>query len=158
MSIVWPEGSQHLPASIIHYETFSYTTRRTSVRTSSGNYFALISGTFNKKFSDSKILVTGFSQGWGNYSGAVQFRCYVGNQHVDIGGGYQYTGDSYLKAYHCNALITNNTQTGNITVSYGYRSLNNGSESPFNIQNPTSSDDNRLDSTGTVMHVWELKG
>jgi|TARA_R100000479_G_C6335492_1_gene183258 hypothetical protein len=158
MSIKWPEGTQSLPASIIHYETFSYTTRRTSIQTPSGAYFALISGTFNKKFSNSKILVTGYSQGYGNESGAVQFRCVVGNQNVEIGGGYQYTSSSYLKAFHCNALITNNTQTGNITVSYGYRSRVAQSERPFSVQNPASNDDNRIEATGTVMHVWELAG
>lgn len=158
MALNFPEGTQSLPASIIHHQTFTYTTRRTSVGTSSGNYFTLISGTFNKKFSNSDILVLGYAQGLGNYSGAVQFRCVVGNQNIEIGGGYQYTADSYLKAYHCQALITNNTQTGNITVSYGYRSQAGGTENPFTTQNPTSSDDNRLSSTGTVMHVFELAG
>lgn len=158
MAINFPEGTQNLPASIIHYETFSYTTRRTSLGTNGSNYFSLISGTFNKKFSNSKILVLGYAQGWGNYAGAVQFRCVVGNQNVEIGGGYQYTDVSYLKGYWCNALVTNNTQTGNITISYGYRSQAGGSENPFTVQNPTTSDDNRLSSTGTVMHVFELAG
>lgn len=156
MAINFPEGTQDLPCKVVHYETYVNSTRQTSVSTSSGNYRAAISGTFNKKLSNSNILVIGFSQGYGNYSGAVQFRCVVGNVNTEYGGGYQYTADSYLKAYHCQALITNNTQTGNITVSYGYRSHNGGSENPYNVQNPTNSDDNRLNATGTVMHVIEL--
>lgn len=157
MAINFPEGTQNLPANIVGFGSFTDTTRRTSLGTGS-TYKTLISGTYNKQLSNSKILLIGYSQGWGNESGAVQFRAVAGNREALFGGGYNYSSSGYYGNYFCNALITNNTQTGNITVSYGYYAVGNYSnEKPFTTQNPTSSDDNRISSSGTVLYVFEIE-
>ena len=151
-------GTQDRPGKCLASHRFEWNTR-TGISSTSGSATRwIVEGTFTKLSASSLITVQAIIPGWNNSAGAVQGVLYVGNQNEESGVSYQYTASSYLKIFHCNSAIANNTQTGSIGWGIGFRA-NNGSsnERPFdNIWNPSSSDDGRLAQTGAIIIIQEL--
>mgnify|MGYP003320866354 CR=1 FL=1 len=159
MAIIYGDNSSNVRAGkVININRYEWNTRTSVLSTSGGSTRWIYENTFNKLESTSTIVVQAYIQGWSNSAGAVQGVVYVGNQNEESGVGYQYTASSYLKIYHVNTAITNNTQTGTIGFGVGFRANNGGSnERPFDSWwNPSSSDDNRLGQSGSIFLVWEI--
>lgn len=159
MSIIYGDNSVNARAGkVININRFEWNTRTASSGTSGSSTTWIYENSFNKLESTSTIVVQAYIQGFTNNSGSMQGVVYVGNQNEESGVGYQYTASGYMKIYHCNTAIANNTQTGTINFGVGYRA-NNGStgEKPFDgVWNPSSSDDSRLGQTGSIFLVWEV--
>ncbi len=127
-----------------------------STRTSLGstttyNYFDF---TYNQQKANSKIRLEAQLIGHTNNNGCTGID-FVYDGTVYAGrGSYSYTAHGNQHNLTALAYITGSSSTGNKSVQFRH-SHATSSGSPFNIWNPTSTDDNRLATSTSTMIVTE---
>lgn len=133
---------------------------RTSVTQTAANTVrrTLWSFSYNKQSSTSNLYVFGTMQGSGADSGAIGIETSYGTTTVAGGWGYTYVSSNTLKMAPIGVGITGHTTTGAQTLSFLYFAANSQSgNAPFQILNPSSSDEARLNQTVSYAIVLEVE-
>jgi hypothetical protein len=123
-------------------------TRVSMGQTSTYDYFNF---TYNQQKANSKIRLDVQLIGYGNNNGVIGLDFLYDNVLYRTRGAYAYTAQNNFHNLTALAYISGASTTGNKTVQFRH-SHATSTGSPFNVLNPTSTDDNRLvDSTSTMI-------
>ncbi len=126
-------------------------TRVSMSQSSTYDYFNF---TYNQQKANSKIRLEVQIIGLGNNNGVVGLDFLYDNTLYRGRGAYAYTAQNNFHNLTALAYISGASSTGNKTVQFRH-SHATSTGSPFNVLNPTSSDDNRLVNTTSTMIVTE---
>ena len=126
-------------------------TRVSMSQSSTYDYFNF---TYNQQKANSKIRLEAQLIGHGNNNGVIGLDFLYDNTLYRGRGSYAYTAQNNFHNLTALAYITGASTTGNKTVQFRH-SHATSTGSPFNVLNPTTSDDNRLVTTTSTMIVTE---
>ena len=153
--------------SVLKFSRYENSSRQTSIPTATNPYF-LWDNTFVRSRTDSAIHVVGRLIGHNRYaypfygtfceistsSNTTLKRDFVGSNFIpDAAGEAQviiWLIDSYF-----NSSILASEET--IKIRAGWTSVNGGTDAPFEVWNPNSSDDGRGSQQGSFLNVYEMK-
>tara|TARA_Y100000114_G_scaffold57506_1_gene52647 strand:+ start:288 stop:914 length:627 start_codon:yes stop_codon:yes gene_type:complete len=141
-----PSGGKTLNVKAVENST-----RVSMSATTNYDYFNF---TFNQTKANSKIRMEVQISGHGNNNGVIGLDFLYDNVLYRGRGAFAYTAQNNFHNLTALAYITGASTTGNKTVQFRH-SHATSQGSPFNVLNPTSTDDNRLVDTTSTMIVTE---
>ena len=118
-----------------------------------GNFF---STNYTQIKAGSKLRIDISIIGFQPNQGAIGWEfIYDGTTHAGF-GTYTYTDHTYPTVMHYAGIIDGASSTGSKAWAYRWNHNNNNSGVPFNIWNPTNSDDARLNTSTSRVIITEL--
>ena len=175
MAIYFSDEAQTRAAHLVNFASLSDQTRRTLSGSVSNQEMLLCDfGNYNKKESGSIIVFECFCAGKNDASEYVALNAkigssYDGSTYVVSGGTGSTTpsaiytatpGLNGLKHVKFTGIIENHTTTGAQKIITTYRSADGGSDRPFPLVNPTSTDNSALEGNpgmnGSRILIWEI--
>ena len=175
MGVYFSDAQQTRAAHLVNFATLKDNTRRTLAGSVSNNEMVLADfGNYNKIESGSILVISGFVSGKNDADAFVTLNLKIGTSYdgnyITTGGG---TGSDYpslaftyggttngSKHVTIHTTITGHTTTGAQKIIATYRSADGGSDRPFPLVNPTSSDSGALEGNpgmnGSRILVWEV--
>ena len=142
---------------IINATNYNNTTRAV-VATTDATLAAIASFSVNKLSSSSILMFFGSIPAFNENSGSMAMATKYGNTTVSGGWGWQYAEGAYIKSGNVGGSIVGHTTTGSQTLGFYYYAANNVTgQRPFQVLNPNSTDDARLNQTGTQIVVLEVE-
>ena len=175
MAIYFSDGAQTRVGHLVNFSSLSNKVRRTLAGSVSNNEMLLCDfGNYNKQESGSILVFEGFVCGKNDANQYVTFNLKIGasydGSYIVQSGGTGSTTPALAMTYagtnnglkHCKitGLIENHTTTGAQKIITTYRSADGGSDRPFPLVNPTSTDNSALEGNpgmnGSRVHIWEI--
>ena len=175
MAIYFSDEAQTRAGHLVNFSSLKDTTRRTLAGSVSNNEMLLCDfGNYNKQESSSILVFEGFVCGKNDANQYVTFNLKIGasydGSYIVQSGGTGSTTPALAMTYggetnglkHCKitGIIENHTTTGAQKIITTYRSADGGSDRPFPLVNPTSTDNSALEGNpgmnGSRVHIWEI--
>ena len=176
MAIYFSDEAQTRAGHLVNFASLKDQTRRTLAGSVSNNEMVLCDfGNYNKQESASIIVFECFCAGKNdaNEYCALNVKIgtsYDGSTYITTGGGTGSTTPSGiytatpslngLKHVKFTVIIENHTTTGAQKIITTYRSADGGSDRPFPLVNPTSTDNTALEGNpgmnGSRINIWEV--
>ncbi|MBI5493785.1 MAG: hypothetical protein HY904_02095 [Deltaproteobacteria bacterium] len=116
--------------------------------------------TVDKKSPTSLLLIEGTISGFGDASGSMTQAWKLGSGTEVVAQSVNYSASSSIhsRIYPTTVVLSGHTTTGPQTLVFRYYAANGGTgERPFNVYNPSATDDTRLAQTQSVYRVWEIE-
>jgi len=153
--------------SVLKFSRYENSSRQTSLPTTTNPYF-LWDNTFVRSRTDSAIHVVGRLIGHNRYSypfygtfceistlsNTTLKRDFVGSNYVPDAEAEAQVVIWFIDSYF-NSSILASEET--IKIRAGWYSANGGTNAPFEVWNPNSSDDGRGSQQGSFLNVYEMK-
>ena len=175
MSIYFSDGAQTRAGHLVNFSSLSNKVRRTLAGSVSNNEMLLCDfGNYDKKQSGSILVCVGFVHGKNDANEFCTLNFKIGasydGSYIMQSGGTGSTTPALAMTYggetnglkHCKitGIIENHTTTGAQKITTTYRSADGGSDRPFPLVNPTSTDNSALEGNpgmnGSRVHIWEI--
>ena len=176
MGVYFSDAQQTRAAHLVNFASLKDQTRRTLAGSVSNNEMLLCDfGNYDKKESASIIVFECFCAGKNDASEYVALNAkigasYDGSTYVVASGGTGSTtpsgiytatpGLNGLKHVKFTGIIESHTTTGAQKIITTYRSADGGSDRPFPLVNPTSTDNSALEGNpgmnGSRINIWEV--
>lgn len=170
MAIYYGDGTNSSQGRVIN-TSYASNNSRSSVSLNSGTGYQTLWSplTINKKSTNSVLHIMAHIIGHGKYS-YPYYNTYVylshNNANYSTWHGSNYTIGAYINdcsviwtvnTIVTSANLTNPASNTNINLEFRYSSQAGGTNRPFNVFNPNSSDDNRGQQQGSWVVVNELE-
>jgi len=154
---------QNTSGGVLSWETVSSKTlgvtqftNSTRTSLSSADVGEFFSTNYTQIKANSKLRIDISIIGFQSNQGAIGWEfVYDGTTHAGF-GTYTYTDHAYPTVMHYAGIIDGASSTGSKAWKYQWNHANNSSGVPFNIWNPTSSDDSRLNTSTSRIIITEL--
>ena len=171
MGIYFNDEVQTKAAHVINIQRFLNTTRGTVTTVNNTGRNLCQFGTYNKLVAGSTLLFQGGIAGYGSNAGSITMAVEYGGSTNGTNETYssstsvypavfrEYHGEGYQSMCMVSGCLVGHTTTGAQNVFISHRAANNNSDNaPFDILNPTNSDDGRLEGSmnGSIMVVTEV--
>ena len=175
MAIYFSDAAQTRAAHLVNFASLKDQTRRTLAGSVSNNEMVLCDfGNYNKQESASVIVFECFCAGKNDANEYCALNVKIGTSYdgsyITTGGGTGSTtpsgiftatpGLNGLKHVKFTGIIENHTTTGAQKIITTYRSADGGSDRPFPLVNPTSTDNTALEGNpgmnGSRINIWEV--
>ena len=123
-----------------------------------GSSIVLETFQIEKKAADTVFLIEGTISGYGNNAGSMTQGWKYGDGDEVIAQSVMYSDNTASKIYTTTAVFYDHTETGLQILTFRYFTVNgNTTHRPFNVYNPNSTDDARLDQTCSRYIIWEIR-
>jgi hypothetical protein len=110
----------------------------------------------NKTIAGSTLVIMGTVSASGIYSGYYQQRWKYGSGTEVLAQGNNYAPSGLMINISTTAVITGHTTTGAQNLVFRFAADGGATERPFNIYNPSSSDQANLGQTNSVFTIFEV--
>ena len=174
MSIYFSDEAQTRAGHLVNFASLGNQTRRSLSGSVSNQELLLVDfGNYDKKQSGSILVCVGFVHGKNDSNQYVTFNLkigasYDGSSYVMQSGGTGSTTPTMTMTYGgetngskhvlISGIISGHTTTGSQKITTTYRSADGGSDRPFPLVNPNSSDSGALENSmqGSRINIWEI--